>query len=102
MCDSPTSASICALFGFGALCMANCILLPYTEVGVIKVPCTECITNTEILIYEVLKAVITEIVMLWDVMPCSLQHRKLANIPEDHISVSNLIYDNSSNIFMIK
>jgi len=61
---------MCALFGFGALCMANCILLPYTEVGVIKVPRTERIINTEILIYEVLIAVITEIAVLWDVMPC--------------------------------
>jgi hypothetical protein len=41
-------------------------------VGVITVPRTECITNTEILIYEVLIAVITETAVLWDVMPCSL------------------------------
>lgn len=63
---------MCVLFGFGVLCMENFILLPYTEVGVITVPRTECITNTEILIYEVLIAVITETAVLWDVMPCSL------------------------------
>ena len=70
---------MCALFGFGVLCTANCILLPYTEVGVITVPCMECITDTEILIYEVLIAVITEIAVLWDV--------KLAHIPKDHTSI---------------
>jgi hypothetical protein len=52
--------------------MANCILLPYREVGVIRVPRSECITNTEILIFEVLMAVITETAVFWDVTPCSL------------------------------
>jgi hypothetical protein len=63
------------VLGFGTLCMANCILLPYREVEVSTVPCCECITNTEILIFEALMAVSTEIAVFWDVMPCSVIDR---------------------------